>query len=1051
MFEALPKDFSFPEAEKAILQFWETHDIFRKSMALREGQKPFIFFEGPPTANGKPGIHHVISRTIKDTVCRFKTMRGMLVGRKAGWDTHGLPVEIEVEKELGLENKAKVEAYGVEKFNQKCRESVFRYKKDWDELTERIGYWLDLENPYVTLTVDYMETVWWILAQFFQRGLLYQGHKIMPFCPRCETGLSSHEVAQGYEEVDDPSVYVTMPLVEDPGVSFLVWTTTPWTLISNTALAVAANAEYLTVLKDDTKFILAEALASTVLSGEFEILNRCKGKELAGKRYVPLFDFFADQADQAYYVITADFVSMDEGTGIVHMAPAFGADDYEAGKKYGLPVFQPVRKNGTFDDHITPYAGMFVKDADPEIIEDLRAAGRLVRAETYRHNYPFCWRCDSPLIYYARESWYIKTSQFRENLLAANKKITWYPPEIGAGRFGEWLENNVDWALSRERFWGTPLNIWICEKCDHRTAVDSVAMLKERGENLPDPMDMHKPYMDRVTLRCDCGGTMRRVPEVIDTWFDSGAMPFGQWHYPFEHQEEFESLFPADFISEAVDQTRGWFYSLLAISTLLRDEPSYKNCLVMEFIVDKDAQKMSKSKGNVADPWEAITLHGADALRWYMLSVSQPWLPIRYNIAAVAEVKNRFFDTWKNTYAFFALYASIDGLKETDVIGRPPSKATIDRWLMSRVQTVTRIVRDAYDGYDLTRATRTVADFMVDDISNWYVRLNRRRFWAGGLSADKLDAYATLRQAILAVSKLAAPVAPFFSELVYRQIIGENGEQPESVHLVDFPEPDESAVDERLESAVAAEQKIVSLGRATRMKTNIKVRQPVADLVVVLPAEVDCAALEEMITDIRRELNVKKVDLRESGEGFLQLAVKPNFAKVGKRLGAKMKTLTAALGKLDPQKIAEYRETSRLEIELDGTSFLFEDDDLFVSVSGPEGYCVESDGGFAVGLNTVLTDELITEGYYRELINKIQNLRKSSGLVVTDRIRLGIKTTPPVWKAVQKFKNQIAAETLSEEIAENGDLEFRTELKLNGQPTVLSLEVLKNPEEVKNA
>lgn len=1051
MFNALPKEFSFPEAEKDVLAFWKKNDIFNKSMALREGRKPFIFFEGPPTANGRPGIHHVISRTIKDTVCRYKTMRGMLVARKAGWDTHGLPVEIEVEKQLGLENKAKIEAYGVERFNQKCRESVFRYLEEWNDLTTRIGYWLDLEHPYITLDCDYMETVWWILAQFFNRGLIYEGHKIVPFCPRCETGLSAHEVAQGYQEVEDPSVFVTMPLEDDPEVSFLVWTTTPWTLISNTALAVDADSEYITVIKDGRKLIVAEALAQQVLGGEFETIDRCKGSALADKRYRPLFDFFADQAGSAYFVITTDFVSMEEGTGIVHMAPAFGADDYEAGKQHDLPVFQPVQQNGAFAEKITPYAGMFVKDADPKIIADLKAMGRLYRAESYRHNYPFCWRCDSPLIYYARKSWYIKTSEFRANLLAANNKISWYPPEIGERRFGEWLENNVDWALSRERFWGTPLNIWICEDCGNKTAVDSVAMLKEKGENLPDPIDLHKPYMDRVTLHCDCGGTMRRVPDVIDVWFDSGAMPFAQWHYPFEHKDDFDTLFPAAFISEAVDQTRGWFYSLVAISTLLRDEPSFLNCLVMEFIVDKDGQKMSKSKGNVADPWEAVDAYGADALRWYMLSVSQPWLATRYDLAAVGEVKNRFFDTWKNTYAFFALYASIDGLNTDHIVDRQPSSATIDRWLLSRVQTVTRIVGEAFDSYDLMRATRTIADFLVDDVSNWYVRLNRRRFWAEGRGDDKLDAYATLYQALMIVSKLAAPVAPFFSESVYRILIGELDDRPESVHLTDFPKPDESLIDEKLESTVTAVQKIVSLGRAARVKTNIKVRQPAADLVVVLPAKVDVAALAKVVEDIRGEMNVKRVDFRQSGEGFLALAIKPNFAKIGRRVGPKMKALTGVLADLAPEKAAAFRDDGKLEIELDGATFLFEDDDLLVLVSGPEGYHVETDSGFAVGLNTVLSPELITEGYYRELINKIQNLRKSSGLAVTDRIKLGIKTTPPVWHAVETFRDRIVAETLCDELSQNGTLQFSTELKLNGEPTILSLEVTEKSGEVRQA
>jgi isoleucyl-tRNA synthetase len=1045
MFEALPKDFSFPEAEKAVLEFWGKNDIFKKSISLREGSRPFVFFEGPPTANGKPGIHHVLARTIKDTVCRYQTMRGLQVARKAGWDTHGLPVEIEVEKQLGLESKAKIEAYGIEKFNQQCRESVFRYLEEWNNLTTRIGYWLDLEHPYVTLDRDYMETVWWILAQFFNRGLLYEGHKIVPFCPRCETGLSSHEVAQGYAEVDDPSAFVTMSLEEDPDISFLVWTTTPWTLISNTALAVAADSEYVTVQKDGRKLILAEALAQQVLGGEFEILDRCKGTALAGKRYRPLFDFFADQADRAYFVITADFVSMDEGTGIVHMAPAFGADDYEAGKKHNLPVFQPVNINGTFSERITPYAGMFVKQADPRITADLHKAGRLFRSEKYRHNYPFCWRCDSPLIHYARKSWYIKTSEFRNDLLAANQKISWYPPEIGAGRFGEWLENNVDWALSRERFWGTPLNIWVCETCGNKTAVDSVAMLREKGDNLPDPIDLHRPYVDQVTLRCSCGGTMRRVPEVIDVWFDSGAMPFAQWHYPFEHQDDFDTLFPAAFISEAVDQTRGWFYSLLAISTLLRNEPSFLNCLVMEFVVDKDGQKMSKSRGNAADPWEAVGAHGADALRWYMLSVSQPWLATRYDLATVGEVKNRFFDTWKNTYAFFALYAGIDGLHAGQIIDRPPSPVTIDRWLLSRMHTVTRLVGEAFDNYDLTKATRALADFLVDDVSNWYVRLNRRRFWAGGLGEDKLDAYATLYRVLMTIGRLSAPVAPFFSEYIFRLLTAGSARQPESVHLTDFPRSDTAHIDDQLELTVAAVQRIVSLGRAARVKTNIKVRQPVADIVVVLAPGIDHGLLENVTADIRGELNVKQVDFRQSGEGFLRVTVKPNFAKIGRRVGPKMKALTAVLAGLPVEQAATFRDSGRLDLEVDGETFVFEGDDLAVTVSGPEGYHVEADGGYAVGLNTILTGELVTEGYYRELINKIQNLRKASGLAVTDRIRLSIRTTPPVWLAVETFKERIITETLCDELGRNGNLQFSTELKLNGEPTVLSLEVTGRP------
>jgi isoleucyl-tRNA synthetase len=1046
--EAAPSRTSYSELEEQILAFWDKEKIFEQSVAIRKDAPSFVFFEGPPTANGRPGIHHVIARTIKDLVCRYQTMKGFRVDRKAGWDTHGLPVEIEVERQLGLESKQKIVEYGVAKFNEQCRASVFKYKEEWDRLTRRIAFWLDLEHPYVTFENEYIESVWWIIAQFFKRDLLYEGHKIVPYCPRCGTGLSSHEVALGYDTVKDPSITVTMPLRDDPETSLLVWTTTPWTLISNAAVAVGADIDYVHVVKEGKRYILAEARMEVVLKSDYTVEDKFKGRDLVGKKYVPLFDYFADTPEpKAFTVLDADFVSTEDGTGIVHIAPAFGADDYELGGRHGLPVLQPVRPDGTFEEKIAPYAGQFVKDADKPITKEIKTKGRLFDAGQIEHTYPFCWRCASPLLYYARRSWYIRTSQFRDRLLALNKTINWYPPEIGEGRFGEWLANNVDWALSRERFWGTPLPIWICAKCDEKTAVESIADLKARGSHLPQPLDLHKPHVDDITIACPkCQGEMRRVPDVIDVWFDSGAMPFAQWHYPFENKERFEQLFPADFITEGVDQTRGWFYSLHAISTLLLDRVSYKNCLVMEFIVDKQGRKMSKTRGNAVDPWQVIASDGADALRWYMLAVSQPWLPTRFDTAAVTEVRNRFFDTWKNTLAFYQLYAGIDSVDTAVLLSRPVSQNEFDRWITSRTVSVTAAVDKAYGEYDLTRAVRTIADFVVDDLSNWYVRLNRRRFWGADNNEDKLDAFTTLARTLLTVSKLAAPAAPFFADYAYRELIGSNpgGQNPTSVHLTDFPNAgiNISAIDLTLEQRMAAAQEVVSLGRAARAKTRLKTRQPLAEAVVIIPGNWNKDVLDPVRALVEAELNVKRLSVRESLEGIGALTMKPNFAVLGSRIGQRMKELQKVVAAWDTKTAEQYCRTQRASVALEGGPVALGPGDLVIDITPLPGYHCESDGRLIVGIDTRLSDDLVAEGFARELINRVQNSRKKMGLAVTDRISLTVRSSPNAVSGIRRFADKIKDETLAVEFHMTDrpadDLEGE-KVDLNGEPATIAI------------
>ncbi len=1054
-FNTLKDNFSLPKGEEEILTFWDKQNVFAKAQEIAKDRPHFVFYEGPPTANGRPGIHHVIARTVKDLICRYKYMQGFRVDRKGGWDTHGLPVEITVEKQLNLESKSKIIEYGIGAFNEKCRDSVFTFLEDWNAITRRIGYWLDLDDPYVTLENNYIESIWHILKNFFDRDLIYQGHKIVPFCPRCGTGLSSHEVAQGYAIVKDPSIYVKVKAVDDD-FFYLVWTTTPWTLPSNAALCMKADADYVLVEHEKEQFVLAEALVEKVFGESKEILKRFKGTDFVKKKYEPLFNFYSEQKDKAYFLFNDDFVTLEDGTGIVHIAPGFGADDYKVGQENGLPVFQAINPNGLFKELAKPYNGMFIKDADPLITKDLKIAGKLFKKEWYEHNYPFCWRCDSPLIYIARQSWYIRTTKFKDQLIKNNNEINWYPDEIRTGRMLNWLENNVDWALSRERFWGTPLPIWICDdsKCGAKRAVGSIEQLRSDGINVPEDIDLHKPMMDELKLTCDCGSTMTRVPEVIDVWFDSGAMPYAQWHYPFENKEEFEKKFPADFISEAVDQTRGWFYSLLAISTMLFDKPPFKNVIVLEMIQDKLGKKMSKSRGNVVDPFTTVDDFGADPVRWYMVSTSNPWLPTKFDLDGVKEVSRKYFDTLRNTYSFFALYANIDNLmeraeKENSSIEKfLESKAgepeRFDRWIMSKYQSLVKDATDGFDNYEITKQVRAIQHFVIEDLSNWYVRNNRRRFWAKGDDPSKMRAYLTLYRLLESVCRLTAPVTPMISELYWKELVGENREKygmPLSIHLTTFPKADESLIDSELEELMGLTEKIVSLGRAARSARNLKVRQPLEKMLILMPSHIAFEKLEGYLSIIRDELNIKKIEPTESLDSFVTYSAKLNFKIAGKKLGSAVKATADYLVSLNNEQVKQFITDKEIHVDLSGKSITLTEDDVEVIQTENESYAVESDNNVTIALLCDLTDDLINEGFAREIVNKIQNMRKTSGFDVTDRITVKVGSSDRLQEAATKFDEFIRRETLAEEISlsdveavENG-----TEWNINGERATITV------------
>ena len=1009
--------------EEETLARWREEDLFRQTLDATESGEPFVFFEGPPTANGRPGIHHVISRTIKDLVCRFRTMEGRSVTRIAGWDTHGLPVEIEAEKRLGISGKPEIEALGIAEFNAACRDSVFTYKQEWEELSERIGYWLDYTRPYATLDVDYVESVWWILKQLADRGLLYRGYKNVPYCPRCGTGLSSHEVALGYRDIEDSSLHflchwLTSEGDPDPeGRAFVVWTTTPWTVPSNAALAVNPDLTYVDVRYEGQRLILAEDRLEAVLGDAVEVLDRYQGADLEGTRYgrplevVPV----PDESGNGWTVIGEDFVSSADGTGIVHIAPAFGSDDYAAGQRHDLPILRPVDDAGLFVEGTDLVAGVFVKDADPVLVEALESRGNLFRFGTAVHSYPHCWRCESPLIYIARDSWFAATSTLKDRMLAHNGAANWFPPDVGEGRMGEWLKGNVDWALSRDRYWGTPLPVWVCDQePDHLEWIGSYEELAERSGPLGDDFDPHRPYIDEHTWTCEtCGGSMKRAPEVIDGWFDSGAMPYAQWHYPFEGRDEFERHYPADFICEGLDQTRGWFYSLLAISAMLDKGPPFRNVVVNDLILDAEGQKMSKSRGNTVDPWDAIADHGVDAIRWYLITSSNPWVPKRYDPAAVEEASRKFLDTLFNTYRFFWLYANPEDWSPSETDPVPQDRHLLDRWLISRLSSVVSEVRSELNGYQLTRAYRILGEFVSEDLSNWYVRRSRTRFWGNADDSDTRAAFRTLWEALRTVCLLSAPVTPFVSDWIHRGLTGE------SVHLGAFPgmgSADASAGsqegrDESLEREVEAVRALVSLGRAAREEVKIRVRQPLRRLLAVVPEdlEVRSEALELLLD----ELNVKSVDFLASAEGLTTLAAKPNYKTLGPKFGNETELAATAIRALSEPELQAHNAGDPVSIEVGGRTVVLDPDDLTVEEESKGELVVRSEGGYTAALDPTLDEELKAEGSARELVNRIQRLRKDSGLAITDRIRLGVYGPERIRAAADDHREFICDETLA--------------------------------------
>ena len=992
MYEKVSTDLNFVEREKKIEQFWKDNDIFRKSIEYRKDGETFTFYDGPPTANGKPHIGHVLTRVIKDMIPRYKTMKGYKVLRKAGWDTHGLPVELEVEKLLGLDGKEQIEEYGLEPFITKCKESVWKYKGMWEDFSGTVGFWADMDDPYVTYDNNFIESEWWALKQIWDKGLLYKGFKIVPYCPRCGTPLSSHEVAQGYKSVKERSAVVRFKVIGEDAY-FLAWTTTPWTLPSNVALCVNPDDTYCKVkAADGYTYYMAEALLDKVLGGlskedapAYEILETYKGIDLEHKEYEPLFDFVKPicekQKKKAHYITCDSYVTMSDGTGIVHIAPAFGEDDAQVGRKYDLPFVQLVDAAGNMSEE-TPYAGIFVKDADQKILVDLDEKGLLFDAPKFEHDYPFCWRCDTPLIYYARESWFIKMTEVKQNLIKNNNTINWIPESIGKGRFGDWLNNVQDWGVSRDRYWGTPLNIWECS-CGHRHSIGSIAELKEMSDNCPDEIELHRPYIDAVTIKCpECGGEMHRVKEVIDCWFDSGAMPFAQWHYPFENKEIFDDNFPADFISEAVDQTRGWFYSLLAISTLIFDKAPYKNVIVLGHVQDENGQKMSKSKGNAVDPFDALKEHGADAIRWYFYSNSAPWLPNRFHKGAVTEGQRKFMGTFWNTYVFFVLYANIDKFDATKYTLEYDKLSVMDKWLLSKLNTLVKTVDNYLADYKITETSRVLDDF-VDEMSNWYVRRSRERFWVKDMVQDKINAYMTLYTALVTLAKVSAPMIPFLAEEVYQNLVRSiDKNAPESIHLCDFPEANEAFIDKELEENMEKVLDIVVLGRACRNTANIKNRQPIGKMYVNAGD-----ALPDFYTEIiEEELNVKNVEFTADVSAFTTYSFKPQLKTLGPKFGKQLGEIRNILTELDGSKaMSELNETGKLKITLGGEDVYLEKEDLLIEAAKVEGYESNSDYGITVVIDTNLTEELIEEGFVREIISKIQTMRKDAGFEVMDK------------------------------------------------------------------
>ena len=1074
VYEKVPTDLKFVEREREVEKFWKDNDIFQKSIDSRKEGETYTFYDGPPTANGKPHIGHVLTRVIKDMIPRYRTMKGYMVPRKAGWDTHGLPVELEVEKKLGLDGKEQIEEYGLEPFIKHCKESVWKYKGMWEDFSSTVGFWADMDNPYVTYDNNFIESEWWALKQIWDKKLLYKGFKIVPYCPRCGTPLSSHEVAQGYKSVKERSAVVRFKVAGEDAY-FLAWTTTPWTLPSNVALCVNPDETYVKVkAADGYTYYMAEALLDKVLAGlavktgqtvdgkelatdedgkvaenisgegvDYTVLEKFAGKALEYKEYEPLFacagEAAAKQHKKGHFVTCDTYVTMSDGTGIVHIAPAFGEDDAKVGRKYDLPFVQFVDGKGELTEE-TPYAGLFVKKADPEVLKDLEKEGKLFDAPKFEHDYPFCWRCDTPLIYYARESWFIKMTdpEVKANLIANNKKINWIPETIGTGRFGAWLENVQDWGISRNRYWGTPLNIWQCEDCGEMMSIGSIAELKEKSDNCPDNIELHRPYIDAVTCKCGkCGGTMKRVPEVIDCWFDSGSMPFAQHHYPFENKDLFEQQFPAKFISEAVDQTRGWFYSLLAISTLLFNKAPYENVIVLGHVQDADGQKMSKSKGNAVDPMEALNKHGADAIRWYFYENSAPWLPNRFHDKAVTEGQRKFMGTIWNTYAFFVLYANIDDFDATKYTLEYDKLPVMDKWILSKLNTVVKTVDDNLNNYKITETARTLEDF-VDELSNWYVRRCRERFWAKGMEQDKINAYMTLYTTLVTLCKTAAPMIPFMTESIYRNLVCSiDKSAPISVHLCDFPKVQEDWIDKELEDNMEDVLNAVVIGRACRNATNIKNRQPIGRMFIKAPWK-----LNEFFTDIiADELNVKSVEYKDDVRDFTSYTFKPQLKTLGPKYGKFLGEIRKQLTELDGNKaMDELNNVGFITLQVNGQDIRLEKADLLIEMTQMEGYVANSDKGITVVMDTNLTPELIEEGFVREIVSKIQTMRKDAGFEVMDRIKVYVSGNDRIADLMQRNAEQVKSVVLADDIIASEAEGFVKEWNINGENVTLGVE-----------
>ena len=1069
VYEKVSSDMNFVEREKEVEKFWKDNDIFKKSMENRKEGETYTFYDGPPTANGKPHIGHVLTRVIKDMIPRYRTMKGYMVPRKAGWDTHGLPVELEVEKMLGLDGKEQIEEYGVEPFIKHCKESVWKYKGMWEDFSSTVGFWADMDNPYVTYDDNFIESEWWALKEIWNKGLLYKGFKIVPYCPRCGTPLSSHEVAQGYKTVKERSAVVRFKC-KDEDAYFLAWTTTPWTLPSNVALCVNPDETYVKVkAADGYTYYMAEALLSSVLGGlaekcgasaseegaagseaaegaeakDYIILETYKGKDLEYKEYEPLFacagEAAAKQHKKGHFVTCDGYVTMGDGTGIVHIAPAFGEDDGRVGRNYDLPFVQFVDGNGELTAE-TPYAGMFVKDADPEVLKDLDKEGKLFAAPKFEHDYPFCWRCDTPLIYYARESWFIKMSdpEVKANLIANNKTINWIPETIGTGRFGAWLENVQDWGISRNRYWGTPLNIWVCEDCGEMLSIGSKAELKEHSDNCPEDIELHRPYIDAVTCTCPkCKGKMKRVPEVIDCWFDSGSMPFAQHHYPFENKEVFEQQFPAKFISEAVDQTRGWFYSLLAISTLLFNKAPYENVIVLGHVQDADGQKMSKSKGNAVDPFDALKTHGADAIRWYFYENSAPWLPNRFNDKAVTEGQRKFMGTIWNTYAFFVLYANIDDFDATKYTLEYDKLPVMDKWILSKLNTLIKTVDNYLENYKITETARVLEDF-VDELSNWYVRRCRERFWAKGMEQDKINAYMTLYTTLVTLCKVCAPMIPFMTESIYRNLVCSiDKSAPESVHLCDFPVANEAWIDKELEDSMEDVLDAVVIGRACRNATNIKNRQPIGKMFI----KADWKLNDFFTAIIADELNVKEVEYKDDVRDFTSYSFKPQLKTLGPKYGKILNDIRKTLSELDGNKAMDELNTNGvLKLNVAGQDIELTKEDLLIEMTQMEGFVANSDKGITVVMDTNLTPELINEGFVREIISKIQTMRKDADFEVMDKIAVTVSGNDKIAKLMEDNKEQIQKVCLADSILQGEAKGFVKEWDINGEKVSFGVE-----------